>query len=432
MTGEEALNYLKSLETFGFNFGLARINQLLELLGRPQDKLRFVHIGGTNGKGSTAVMTAKIMEQAGYKVGLFTSPHVERYTERIQINGGEIPLHRLAEIVTRLKALMEDMVSQGFEHPTEFEACTACALEYFAAEEAELVVLEVGLGGAVDSTNAVRPLVSVITNVALDHMDYLGDTVAKIATVKAGIVKSGVPLVTAAEDEEVLAVFKDKTRAAGSELLVLGRDFQVCIESLSAGGVTITVQGLQGVYRELFVPLPGRHQAKNAALAVVATELLTRFGYQLSLENLRRGLQSVRWPARLETVGRRPLVVLDAAHNVAGATTLAESLTLYQYQRLILVMGMLADKERFQVAEILVPLAHKVIVTRPLNIRAGNWRELYQKAGEFCDDTEAVEDLEEAVELALMAAGAEDLVVFTGSFYVVSKVRELLLQAKKC
>ncbi|NLL19106.1 MAG: bifunctional folylpolyglutamate synthase/dihydrofolate synthase, partial [Clostridia bacterium] len=189
MNYDEALAFLRDLTKFGYNFGLGRITQLLKMLGNPQDQLKVIHIGGTNGKGSTAAMVTSVLKSAGYRVGFFSSPHIHNYTERMKINGEEIPRERIAALLTEIRPILEEMVRQGFEHPTEFEVNTALALLYFAREEVDLVVLEVGLGGAIDSTNVVEPLVAVITNVGMDHMDYLGNSLEEIARVKAGIIK---------------------------------------------------------------------------------------------------------------------------------------------------------------------------------------------------------------------------------------------------
>lgn len=225
MDYRESLEFLKHLTKFGFNMGLERIEELTRRCGLPQERLRFFHIGGTNGKGSVAAMVTAILEEAGYRVGLFTSPHLHSYTERMRINGRSIPEERLAKLLTWFRPLLEEMVAAGCEHPTEFEVLTAAALKYFADEGVELVVLEVGLGGAIDSTNVIpASLVSCITNVGMDHMEYLGNSIEAIARVKAGIIKKGGTVVTAARRPEALAVIEDVCREKGATLYVVGRD----------------------------------------------------------------------------------------------------------------------------------------------------------------------------------------------------------------
>ncbi|PHJ37027.1 hypothetical protein P378_18815, partial [Desulforamulus profundi] len=223
MTYEQAIKYLKSLTKFGINLGLSRIQELLQRLGNPHHRLNIIHIGGTNGKGSTTAMIASILRAAGYKTGMFTSPHLHSYTERFLINGEPIAEARLAQLINDIRPHLDNMVTEGFEHPTEFEVSTALALLYFALEETDYVALEVGLGGTIDSTNVVTPLVSVITNVSLDHMDYLGSSVGEIARVKAGIIKKGVPVVTAAEGI-ALEVIQQAAEANYSRLIRMGKD----------------------------------------------------------------------------------------------------------------------------------------------------------------------------------------------------------------
>ncbi|MFA5537487.1 MAG: Mur ligase family protein, partial [Bacillota bacterium] len=237
MNYEEALKFLKDLTKFGYNFGLGRITKLLKELGEPQQKLKIIHIGGTNGKGSTAAMVSAILKAAGYKTALFSSPHLHNYTERMRVNGEEIPGAVFADLVSRLKPILEEMVDQGFEHPTEFEVNTAIALLYFAEEKVDFVVLEVGLGGIIDSTNAVESLVSVITNVGMDHMDYLGNDLESIARVKAGIIKSRNKVVTAAVLPEVLKIIQATAEEKQAELMVFGQQFTIKILSADLNGV---------------------------------------------------------------------------------------------------------------------------------------------------------------------------------------------------
>lgn len=428
MNYQEAMDYLVNLTKFGWNPGLSRIEKLLQLLGNPERDYKVIHVGGTNGKGSTSKMIASILQQAGLKVGFFSSPHLHSYTERMQINGRLIPEERVAELLTTLRPHLDTMVEQGFEHPTEFEVSTALAFLYFSQEKVDFAVMEVGLGGAIDSTNVVQPLVAVITNVGMDHMDYLGETIEEIATVKAGIIKPGCRVVTATDRPEALKVIKDTCREKGVELTIVGQDVCYTVDKLEAQGTSFSVKGLKGNYQELFTPLTGSHQAKNGATAVAAIEALNAFGYNITPEEIKKGLASVSWPGRLEVIGKNPLVLIDAAHNVDGAKTLSEALkNVFQYGKLIFVLGMLADKEREKVLALLGPLADKIVVTKPNNPRAGEWREVADIAKEYTDQVYLIEDIEEAVEKGLSLAGDQDLLCITGSFYMVAEARAYLL-----
>lgn len=255
MNFDEAIRFLRELTTFGFNFGLGRIEELLNRVDNPHRKLKVIHVGGTNGKGSTATMIAGILQAAGYKVGIFTSPHLHSYSERYKINGTEISQERIAELLTLMRPQLENMVEEGFEHPTEFEVSTAVAFLYFWEEAVDFLVLEVGLGGAIDSTNVVNPLVSVITNVAMEHMDYLGNTITEIATVKSGIIKPGVPAITAADDSSALTVIREAAQKNGSDLIEVGRDITWKISKSTAEGQDFDAFTSLGVYKGLHIRL---------------------------------------------------------------------------------------------------------------------------------------------------------------------------------
>jgi dihydrofolate synthase/folylpolyglutamate synthase len=445
---EEALTYLQNLTKFGMNFGLGRIRELLRRLGNPQDRLRVVHVGGTNGKGSTVAMVASVLTAAGYRTGTFTSPHLHSYTERYQIDGVQISPERVALLIGQLKPHLDAMVAQGYEHPTEFEVSTAMAFKYFDEEQVDFLVLEVGLGGAIDSTNVVAgPLVTVITNVAMDHMDYLGRTIREIATVKAGIIKPGVPLVTACRGEalEVMAGF---CREKGAPMVLVGEKGEdmagpgfapafPCRTVLweagggeaGQGGQYLAVRGLRRTYGHLFIPLLGRHQLANAAGAVAVLDLLAEQGFPIPEEALYRGLAGVHWPARLEILQHRPLVLLDGAHNHDGARSLARAWDDYfPGRQVVLVIGMLGDKERGRVVAELAPRARAVVVTRPNSPRAGDWQRLAEEARRYVPEVYTIESVPGAVEKALSLARPDELVCITGSLYMVAEAREVLLE----
>lgn len=428
MNYNEALEFLRNLTKFGYNFGLGRIEELLKRLGDPHRKLRVIHVGGTNGKGSTAAMIASILQAGGYRTGMFTSPHLHSYCERYRIDSREITPERVAELLTALRPHLETMVKEGFEHPTEFEVSTALAFLCFFEEKTDFVVLEVGLGGAIDSTNVVVPLVSVITNVAMDHMEYLGNTVTEIATVKAGIIKPGVPAVTAADDPAALRVIREVSRQERSRLTEVGRDVTWQIRESSSEGQTFDLKTPGNFYQELFIRLIGSHQVVNAASAVAAIEALAGHGFLLGEKEIRQGMANAVWPARLEMVSADPRVLLDGAHNLHGSLTLKKALTeIFSYRNLILVFGMLGDKEREKVVAVLAPLARAVVVTKPNSPRAGDWAQIAGEVKKYVPEVFLIEDISQAVQKGMSLAGPGDLVCVTGSLYMVAEAREMFV-----
>ena len=430
MDFKEAMEFLNHLTKFGINLGLGRIEELLSRLDNPQHKLKIVHIGGTNGKGSTTAMLAAILQKAGQRAGVFTSPHLHSYTERFLINGVEISRERLAGLIEELRPHLEDMAAGGFEHPTEFEVSTALAFLYFSREMVDFVLLEVGLGGAIDSTNVAPSMLAVITNVAMDHMDYLGHTIEEIARVKSGIIKTGVPVITAATGEG-LRVIEETCRQKDCQLTLVGRDVTWEHISHSLAGQNFTIRGSRAPYENLSLPLLGGHQQVNAATAVAAVEVLMAMGVAISAGAVGQGLADTRWPGRLEIMLRQPLVIIDGAHNYDGARSLRSALDEYFPNRsIVLVIGMLGDKERAKVVAELASAARAVVVTRPNSPRAGNWQELAVLARRYVPEVYLEEDIGEALNKALSLAGPEEIVCLTGSLYMVAEARELLLKLR--
>ncbi|HWQ41423.1 MAG TPA: folylpolyglutamate synthase/dihydrofolate synthase family protein [Desulfosporosinus sp.] len=429
---QESLQYLVNLTTFGFNFGLGRIQELLKRLENPERGLRVVHVGGTNGKGSTVAMIARILREAGYKVGVFTSPHLHDYRERMTINGQMIPKETIIQEITRVRPHLEEMVAGGYEHPTEFEVSTALALLYFADAFVDFALIEVGLGGAIDSTNVVTPLISVITNVGMDHMDYLGPDVVSIAKVKAGIIKPNSIVVTASENPDVIRILREQASAMGVPLWLVGED--VRFESKWSGELEqeFDLVGLHANYSKLRLRLMGYHQVINAATAVTVCELLRdEYGATIPREAIYAGLRDVEWLGRLELLSLKPKILLDAAHNVDGAQALAKALPLYARDHLILVLGMLADKEREKVVTMLVPLADEIIITCPNSPRAGDWKALGSLAEQYVRPVTCIESPEEAVKYALKRLGENDMLCVTGSIYMLADARQALINELK-
>ena len=341
MNYDEALEYIHGTLKFGSKLGLHNIGALLGLMGEPHKKLKFVHIAGTNGKGSTSAYISSILTEAGYRTGLFTSPFIQRFTERIRIGDDEISQVELAEITSFVKSCVDRMIAMGESHPTEFEIVTAIALEYFYREKCDIVVLEVGLGGRFDSTNIIdTPEVAVIATINYDHTDRLGSTLAEIAFEKAGIIKPGGDVVIYGQDREVEKVFENACAERGAKLT--RADFSgIVVHDFGIDGQIFSFER----HDRLRIKLLGRHQTRNAALALKAAEVLREKGFSISDAALKRGLENTRWPGRLEVLSRDPVVLIDGAHNPEAAAVLKNTLDVYFPGRPVtFIMGVLMDK----------------------------------------------------------------------------------------
>lgn len=420
MTGDQAIDYIHSLHRFGPKAGLEKTYALLNLLGNPQKNLQCVHIAGTNGKGSTAAMTASILRAGGYKTGLFISPYILEFRERIQINGEMIPPETLGEIVGRMIPLIDSI--GGI---TEFEAVTAAAFVYFAEQDCDAVVLEVGLGGRFDATNVIeKPLVCAITSIGLDHTAILGDTLAQIAAEKAGILKPGAPVVVSAgQDPDAFAVILEQAALKGNTVIGPNRN--------AVGNISADIFGTQFSYRgmRLEVPLAGDHQITNALTAIeIALELAAHHGYRkLTEQAIMDGLRAVRFPVRMEVLSRDPLIIIDGAHNVAGAKALADALSLLD-RPAIGMIGMLSDKDSGEALSLLAPLFSKVICVTPDNPRALPAHSLAEHAAPYCSDIAVFDDLPAAYRAAYEAASGQGCaLVVCGSLYLAADMRRLVL-----
>jgi dihydrofolate synthase/folylpolyglutamate synthase len=365
VTYPETIEYLYGIRLFGQKLGLETMQYLLRLMGDPQRSLRFIHIAGTNGKGSVAAMLSAVLSTAGHKTGLYTSPHLVSFCERFQINGQAIPEADVVRLVEEIRPVLERVgANPEFRAPTFFEAVTAIALRYFAEQKVDVVVWETGLGGRLDATNVIVPLVSVVTNIAFDHTQYLGETLAQIATEKCGIIKPGVPVVTAAAAEEALQVIRNTAAAQGSALTVVGRDVGATRLSEDEQCQRVELTGTRWSYGPLTIPLLGAHQTINCATAVAALEAS---GVPVDAKQVTEGLTRTAWPGRFQIVHHDPMVVLDGAHNAAAAERLAATLREhFAGRKLTLILGVLRDKNYDQMCQILAPLAVRVVCV-PVN-----------------------------------------------------------------
>ncbi|MFH1037356.1 MAG: folylpolyglutamate synthase/dihydrofolate synthase family protein [PVC group bacterium] len=367
----EALDYLYRLRLFGTKLGLHNIRRLLELLGDPHQGLAFYHIAGTNGKGSVAAILQSLLRTTHRRVGLYISPHLENFRERIRINNRLISPRAVTAGVEEMRPLLDRVArSPGCSHPTYFEAVTALACRYFRREGADAVVWEVGLGGRLDATNVVRPLVSVVTNVSLEHQQYLGRSIDLIVREKGGIIKNGVPLVTAARNPKVRACLRRICRRARAPMIEVDALYKGTVAERSMTEQRITVTGPRRVYADLVLPLPGDHQVANCATALAAWEASDPRAGEVASSRIRRSLRRVSWPGRFEFIPGPPDVVLDGAHNRSGAAACAKTMRMLVPDRpIILILGVLADKDVGAICRPLVPLAWKVIAVRPASSR---------------------------------------------------------------
>ncbi len=422
---KKSLDYLYGLEKFGMIFGLNQVERILHAIGDPHRDIQAIHIGGTNGKGSTAAMMSSILQKEGYRVGLYTSPHLIRFTERIQVNGKQIEEEEVAELTEWMKKEIE---KSGITPPfTFFDFTTSMALHYFKKSVVDLAVLEVGLGGRLDSTNVVDPLISVITNVAKDHEEHLGKSILKIAEEKAGIIKKGRPLITAEVHPPVLHLFSKICREKKSPFYRVGKDFRY--ERAEDG--EFNYEGLNRKLWSVPLNLKGSHQVVNAATAFGAMEVLEELGYRVSTDAMIDGLREVDWPGRLEVVSSSPRVILDGAHNPAGARVLKKSLEKeFQFQHLVLLLGIMRDKDIPSILQLLAPLADHLILTRPHTDRAAPPVLLKRMLGRNGKKAEVMEDLNEAIERGLSLVRKEDLLCITGSLYTVGEAKAYFIRKR--
>jgi dihydrofolate synthase / folylpolyglutamate synthase len=418
MTREEDLAYLNHLNVTLIHLGLDPVLRLLERLNHPERSFPAILIGGTNGKGSIAAMTASMLAAGGFSVGLYTSPHLTDVRERVRVNGAIISPDAFAERIREVREALgeEDRV-------TYFEFLTAAAFLHFHREAVDVAVLEVGLGGRLDATNVVVPTVSIISNISLEHRDYLGDTLVEIAREKGGIIKDAGLCLTACKQKAVINVLEDICRTRNAALLRLGRDIRVRADRAGR----FSYYGLDRTLRNLSCPLLGRHQIENAALAIGAVELLGRWKFPISEEALRQGMKAARWEGRMEILSHRPTILVDGAHNPAGAAVLCRAITTeFSYRRLILIFGVLQDKDYRAMLVRLLPLAATFVLTKPATPRAVPPACILPVTTSFRGEIIITETVEEAVQRAVAAAKPEDMICATGSLYVVGQVKQAL------
>ena len=424
MTAEQAIEYIHSVCWKGSIPGLGRTQTLLSLMGDPHKQLKYVHIAGTNGKGSTAAMTASILRKAGYKVGLYTSPYIYRFNERMQIDGQQIPDQELADITEWVKPLAQSMA----ETPTEFELVSCIAFEYFKRNNCDIVVLEVGMGGAFDITNVIEcPEVAVITNIGLDHTDVLGKTVEEIAETKAGIFKEGGSAVIYRSAESVEAVF-EKVCA----------EKNVALKKADFDSLNLRSHGLEGQVfdcgnrKALELPLLGDHQLHNAAVVLGIAETLIEKGWNITEENIREGLRNVSWPGRFDVMGKDPLFIIDGGHNPQCIEALVKNIQDYLAGRKVIVLtGVLADKDYADMYKPVMPLVQEFVCITPPNPRKLDAQLLAAYLTEAGTTATPCDSVVAGVQTAMEKAGKDGVVLCFGSLYSIGAIRDSLEEVTK-
>lgn len=423
MNERQVMEYMEKAGAYGIVPGLDSIRELCGELGDPQKKLRFVHIAGTNGKGSVSAYLAEILKGAGYRVGRYLSPTLFQYRERIQVNGSCITRAALCRGVERIKGICDGMVARGLPHPTPFEIETALGFLYFQEKACDVVVLETGMGGLLDATNIVEnTLAAVLTSVSMDHMQFLGGTLEEIAAQKAGIIKEKCVVVSAAQRDEVRKVIEAGAGTCGCPLRF------VRPETLSHVRYGLEKQYFDyGERKKLEIALAGKYQVENAALAVETVDALREQGLSVPEEALRLGLFRAVWPGRFTLIGKKPYFIADGAHNEDAAAKLVQSLQFYfTNRRMIYIMGVLKDKEYEKIIALTHALADQIItVTPPGNPRALPAYELARAVAEVHPDVTAADSLEEAVEMSRLLAGKEDVIVAFGSLSFLGRLMEI-------
>lgn len=431
MNYQESLEYLDSLSVFGVKLGLERIRHLASLMGDPQDRYNTIHVTGTNGKGSVSMLLAEVLHRSGIHAGLYTSPHLVSYTERMQVDGQPISEDEFAACATAVKKYTDQMIAEGLEPPTQFEVLTAMAFMFFSMKQVEYAVIEVGLGGLIDSTNIITPEICVITNVTMEHADKCGGTIEGIAHHKAGIIKNGVPVVTAAAGVP-LEIIEETADEKNADLFVRGRDFD-CEE------VTANVQAqslcfhseLLGVKSEKYkLKLLGEYQVENSALAVMTAHILHQSEPRITSETIARAMELAEWHGRFErmNIGGQQIVI-DGAHNPAGMRVLRNSLDRYfPVEERVLLLGILRDKDVDAMLHLLVRANDTVIVTSPDSDRAKDPEKLAKMI--HAQHVEVVRGRGEALKRALELADESRLLCVTGSLYLVGTIRQQLINIR--
>lgn len=428
-TYQEALDWIHARLKLGMKPGLKRMEWMMEKLGNPEKTLKTVHVGGTNGKGSTVTFLRSILQAGGYTVGTFTSPYIEQFNERISVNAMPISDEEILELTNVIRPLADELEETELGGPTEFEVITAMSFYYFSKiNPVDMVIYEVGLGGRLDSTNIISPMLSIITNIGLDHTNILGNSYAEIAYEKAGIIKKSTPLFTAVQQSDALKVIKEKAAAMAAPLFMLNRDFFIREHSSLDRGESFLLEYHLKELEDLEIAMIGAHQTQNAALAVMAADYLSRYcSFPLVDEEIRIGLKNAYWPGRFEIVSENPLVVLDGAHNDEGVTALVEELSnRYRDRKIYLIFTALKDKKLDKMIASLDQVADKVVFVSFDFPRASSAADLAELS--HSPNKVVAEDWRDAILHELSKIEKDDVLVITGSLYFISLAKPFILK----
>lgn len=423
----KALKYLEKIRVLGSNYGLERTERLLELIGDPHKKLKLIHIAGTNGKGSTSSILGKVLIEHGYKVGFFNSPHLEEIEETIRINDKNIPEDDLVYLLEEIKPYVNKVVEEGYNHPTEFEVLTCIMFLYLYRKKVDFGVIEVGLGGRVDSTNVITPILSIITSISLDHTNILGNTIEEITNEKVGIIKETIPVITCNQKEEALDIIKSKALLKKSKLTIVDSNEFSLLEIVNDDSLyqRVSVKFNNNKYN-LDLGLLGKHQIINLSLAIKALEELQKLNYiNVDINKLYKGVKSVKWKGRLEVLRKDPYIVIDGAHNIAGIEFLKNNIEEYfKYKKIYLILGILADKNVEEMVKIIAPLATEVYTVTANSIRATSANELKEVVLKYNNKCIAFDDYDKAIQFSLSKTNKDDLIVASGSLYMIGEIRK--------
>ena len=420
MDSKEHYNkYIKTmygLKRFGIKLGLSTIKNMMQCLGNPQDSFSCIHVAGTNGKGSIASSLALILKESNYMVGLYTSPHLVRFNERIQINNQPVSDKNIVEAYEALKN-----VSTGKREPTFFEYSTAMAFYEFGKQKVDWAVVETGMGGRLDATNIIKPVLTIISNISLEHKMYLGNTIKEIAGEKGGIIKNHTPVITGAKQKSAISTLKDIARKKSAPFFCLGDEFKVRRNKNNK----FTYYGIENTWRNLCTGLQGNHQIDNAGLVIAACELLNKNRAEIPFNSIQKGLEKNRWPGRLDIVSENPLIILDGAHNLIATRRLVKYLSKNLSSRNItLIAGILDDKPYFSMLKTLCSVCRRVILTQPKINRALTPAKLYPAAKEVISDIKSIPDVSQAIKHAIKTTPANDAICIAGSLYLIGEAIE--------
>jgi dihydrofolate synthase/folylpolyglutamate synthase len=419
------LDWFRYLQKYGSKLELEPIKKLLILLGEPQTNFASIHVTGTNGKGSTTAMTSSMLKKAGYKTGMFTSPHLSRETESIKVNDDEISIIETEALLKIIREKIKILKSLGIRHPTQFEVLVALAYKYFSQEKVDIAVIEVGMGGKNDATNVINSLASIVTNIGLEHTKWLGKTLEEIAENKAEILSKRTELITAANQPNIIIKLQEIANKKESKLTIVDKDIKIFPEKSSIHGQTFTIMTTSNNYQNLKLPLIGSYQLRNAACAIAAIEVAMNAGFKITPADIRRGLEAVNWPGRFEIISQKPLIILDSAKDPEAIKALVETVKEFQHERIISIIGMSSDKDHHSMINSLAEITDQFIITEHRNQnRTANAFYLENIAIKTGKPTKIIKSVREAIHYTKKMIHQEDIILLTGSVFLIGEARE--------